>query len=135
MMELTEDFLRALQLALFIIGVLAIFFIFISYSITVYASDAEKRVFVLGNILLSSPCLTDSNVKSLFSNKKLDQMVIDSSCINYPDGSVSVTLLDGSTSWIFNFGTSTLGKKARFAVNVKNMTTSEIKPAEMVVTI
>jgi len=138
MMELTEDFIKALQLALFVIGVLGIFFVFISYNITVEATNAEKEAFVLGDVLLSSQCLTVSNTKSLFSESKLEDMQIDSSCIKYTYSKVNVTLLDGSKIWSFRLGSSTssVGIDARFIVLVQLKDPPyEIKPASMVVTV
>jgi len=128
----SELFFRLLQLAFFVGGALAIFFTFLSYNITVYASGAEREAFILGNTLLSSQCLTESDTKGLFSEQKLEDMETDSSCLNYPNGNVIVKLLDSSDEWNFVLGTFDKGKEATFSVSVK-LNSGEVKPANMVV--
>jgi hypothetical protein len=136
MMELTEDFLKLLQIAFLVVGVLSIFFIYINYSFTVASNDAEREVFMLGNSLLSSECLTvirnGELMKALFSQNKLD--TLDPSCIKYPNGKVNITLLDYSRSWKIIFSTPTKNKEAKFYVVVK-LDSGDIVPAEMVVSI
>ena len=58
MEELSEDFLKLLQMALLVVGVLSIFFIFISYNFTVSSNEADREAYVLGDALLSEKCLT-----------------------------------------------------------------------------
>jgi len=130
MMELTEDFLKLLQIAFIVTGVLAIFFTYVQYNIFVTQNRAEREAIILGNFLLSSEYLTYSNTKSLFSEEKLES--IDPSSFNYPYGSVKVGLLEdiGIGPWEFEIETSDLGGKADFTVAVK-LKTGEIKIASM----
>jgi len=132
MMELTEDFLKLLQIALVVVGVLAIFFSYINYNVIVEARGAEREALILGNSLLSSNCLTYSDTKSLFSEDKLINMQYDPSCLKkqYPYGAVKI-ILDSST-WIIDIGSFDLGGEAKFNVAVRK-TTGEIKPALMIV--
>ena len=136
MMELSEDFLKLLQTALLVIGLLVIFLIFISYNITVIHSEAKREAYVLGDYLLASRCLvlTDNNnvAKGLLSEEKLD--LIDPSCINYPNGEVEINLTDSTKYWNITLGPSGKDEKAIFAVAVK-LKIGEIKPATMTVTI
>ena len=127
-MELTEDFLKLLQIALVVVGVLAIFFSYINYNIIVEAREAEREALILGNSLLSSNCLTYSDIKSLFSEDKLINMQSDPSCLKkqYPYGAVKVE------QWQFEIGSFNLGGEAKFNVAVRK-TTGEIKPALMTV--
>ena len=53
-MELTEDFLKLLQIGFIVTGVLAIFFTYISYDVIVSANQAERNAISLGNSLLDN---------------------------------------------------------------------------------
>jgi len=133
-MELTEDFLKLLQIALVVVGVLAIFFSYINYNIIVEARGAEREALILGNSLLSSDCLTYSDTKSLFSEDKLINMQSDLSCLKkqYPYGAVKIELNDLTSKWQIDIGSFDLGGEAKFDVVVR-MNSGIIKPALMVV--
>lgn len=133
MMKLSEFFSKLLQIALIVVGVLAIFFTYVSYNIIISQSEAEREATILGNSLLSSDCLIYSNTKNLFSDEKLDNMVADSSCFKYPYGVVEIGLLDLTNNWVFEIGTTDLGGEREFDVAVRNSITGERKPALMVV--
>ena len=124
MMELPETFLKLIQLALIAIGVLSIFFLFITYNVDVISNQGQREINLLGNTLLSNSCLTDIGdgkpIKGLFLQSKL-QACSATPCINYPEGKITVTLLDGSgQSWSCQLGTKPLaGLNAGFSVAVK----------------
>ena len=130
MMELTEDFMKLIQIAIIIVGVLAIFFTFIQYNILVTEDKAEREAITFGNYLLKSGCLTYDNTKSLFYEEKLD--TIDQSCFNYHHGAVTIELLDGSKSWYYEITSPVLGGDFDFIVSVvMNDASKSIKPALM----
>lgn len=134
-MEITEDFLKLLQIALIVVGVLAIYFSYMSYNITVDARKGERDAIILGNTLLSSDCLTYSDTQSLFSEDKLNNIQADSTCLSkqYPFGAVNVELQDLSKKWSIDLGPFDMGSDVTLAVAVINSTTGEIKPASMLV--
>jgi len=135
MMDLTENFLKLIQIALVVVGALALFFSYINYNITVDARSAEREALILGNALLSSDCLTYSDTKSLFSEDKLINMQTDSSCLKkqYPYGNVKVELQDSTAKWQIDIGPTNLGGESKFNVAVRNATSGIIKPALMTV--
>ena len=47
MMELTEDFLKLLQIALIVVGVLAIYFSYISYNVIIDSRGAEREAIMI----------------------------------------------------------------------------------------
>ena len=135
MMELTEDFLKLLQIAIVVVGVLALYFSYIGYNVTVESRTAERDALIIGNSLLSSDCLTYLGTKSLFSEDKLVNVQSDPSCLqrNYPNGTIKVQLQDLSSKWQFTIGPSNLGGETKLSVAVKMSGTGEVKPANMVV--
>ena len=128
MMELTEDFLKLLEITITVVGVLAIFFTYIQYNIIVSQDEAERQAIIFGNYLLKSSCLTDGT-KSLFLETKLDSATQD--CFNYHQGKITIELLDETKSWTYQI-TNPLVGKAEFIVSVR-MTGGSIKPAKMTV--
>lgn len=136
MMDLTENFLKLLQLALIVVGVLAIYFSFISYNITIQERSVERDVMILGNFLLSNDCLTYSDTKSLFDEDKLIDKTNTEDCLRqqYLFGLVDVELQDESEKWLIEITTPTTGKKEEFNVVVR-MNSGESKSAIMVVKI
>jgi len=134
MMDLTENFIKLLQIAIIVVGVLSIYFSYINYNITVEARKGERDAIVLGNFLLSSNCLTYGDTKSLFAEDRLIILQGDATCIGskYPFGGFIVELLDLSSKWQARMGPNDLGREAVFSVVVR-MNSGEIKPATMVV--
>jgi hypothetical protein len=135
MMELSEDFLKMIQIALMIVGLLVIFLIFISYNIEVIHSEAKRDTYVLGDYLLASKCLAleeDGNVlKGVFSEEKIEKSESNPSCIKYPYGSIKIELLDKSVEpWLI--GDSEIEGGTEFIVAIK-MKNDEIKTAKMTV--
>lgn len=141
-MELTENFLKLLQIAFIVIGLLTIFLIFIQYSVTVIHNEAKREAYVLGDALLASECLALTNngnvVKALFSKEKLDIIESDSSCIKYPNVKVDIELINCGThpncGWSFELNGPYKGEDANFILAIK-MNDNSIEPARMVVTI
>jgi hypothetical protein len=137
MMELSEDFLKMLQIAMLVVGLLIIFLIFISYNIEVFHDEKQRSAYVLGDYLLASDCIAwEDNgnvVKGVLSEGKLD--TVDPSCINYPYGSIEVELLEdiGKGPWVIGMEDAE-GERAVFTVVVK-LTNGEIKTAKMTVTL
>jgi hypothetical protein len=140
MEELSDDFINLVQLGLLIVGVLAIFFIFISYNFNITSNDANREAYTLGDALLSNEYLADENngklVKALFLESKLDSLVPTD--INYPNGKVDITLLDCGSSptchWSITLGPYGKGGQAFFHVAIK-MNSGEVKMAIMTVNI
>ena len=100
-----------LQISFLIIGTLSIFLIFISYNIDVFVDEARREALMLLESMLTNDCLTvveeGKPVKGLFSAEKLDQIVLDPSCIKYDYGIVEIELLDKSRApWTINLGLS-----------------------------
>lgn len=111
MMELTEDFIKMLQIAFLVIGTLAIFLIFISYNISVYVDEARREAVILLESLLTDDCLVvEENgkpVKALFSETKLTAAVSNPDCIGYDYGKIEIVVLDGSRQpWVITLGPS-----------------------------
>jgi hypothetical protein len=129
MFEFTEDFLKLLQIALIVVGLLGVFLTFISYNITVVHSETEREAFVLGNAILSSSCITDGT-KGLFIESKLN--TVDPSCFKYYQGNIKINY-EGLTKE-FNLGGTAKGDTARFNALVK-LGSGQIVNAEMVVTL
>lgn len=129
MMELSEDFLKLLQIAIIVVGVLAIFFTYIQYNILVIEDKAGREAIVLGNYLLKSNCIAYENTKGLFSEEKLNNL--DVACLDYDRGFITINLLDETRAWTFKISDPTLGGVADFYVSVKMG--EEVKPAKMVV--
>lgn len=136
MMELTEDFFKLLQIALVVVGVLAIYFSYVSYNVIVETRSAEREALLIGNTLLSSDCLTYSDTKSLFSEDKLNDMQSDSTCLKkqYVYGNISIELQDKSNNWQINLGSSNLGGENKIYVAVR-LNSGVVEPALMSVTV
>jgi hypothetical protein len=135
MMELTEDFLKLLQIAFIVTGVLAIFFTYIQYNILVSRDVAEREAYVFGDYMLSSPCLVYSDgmrLKSVFDESRLDSLVSNHDCIRYENYMLEISLLDNSKSWKIGDIDDVTGS-ASFSVAVRM--NSETKPAIMKVSI
>lgn len=135
MFELTEDFLKLLQIAFTVIGLLAIFLTFITYNITIIHDEASREAFILGNSILSSDCITDGT-KGSFIESKLN--TVDPSCFNYDKGEIEITIPETAQTWNFNLGGSSTGAiSPPFNVLVKIDVTggSVVKMGEMVVII
>lgn len=133
MMELTEDFIKLLQLALVITGVLSIFFTYIQYNLFVNQDEAGREAIILGNYIMDNKCLTYQGMKSLFDEAKLD--TADATCFNYPYGSFKVEFLDVSVtkSWSIMLYDMKRGSSAKFIVSVVMKDTGEVKPARLTV--
>jgi hypothetical protein len=143
MMELSEDFIKFIQIGLTVVGILTIFLLFISYNLNLLHDKIEREVYVLGDYLTASRCLAsiDGNnvIKGLLEEAKLTAIESDPSCINYPNGMVNVSLINcgsGSCKWNFelNPGTTYVGKSANFTVAIE-MNDGSIEPATMKVTL
>lgn len=135
MFELTEDFLKLLQIAFTVVGLLAIFLTFITYNITIIHDEASREAFILGNSILSSDCITDGT-KGLFIESKLD--TVDPLCFNYDKGAIEITISETAQTWNFNLGDASIGATSPpFDVIVKLDVTGsgEVKIGEMVVRI
>ena len=136
MMELSEDFIKLLQMAFLVVGTLTIFLIFIQYNITLIQNEARREAFVVGDALLGSKCLAEKYnnyvIKGLLSEEKMNEIKSDTSCIKYIDYEVNITLSDESKVWFFNLGVPKRGGEAEFIIAV-NLTNGEIKPANMTV--
>lgn len=132
MFELTEDFLKLLQIAFTVVGLLAIFLTFVTYNITIVHDEASREAFILGNSILSSDCITDGK-KGFFIESKLDAAT--PSCFNYDKGAIEITIPETGQAWNFNLGDSSTGVTSPlFNVVVKlDASSNEIKMAEMVV--
>jgi hypothetical protein len=98
MSELTEDFLKMIQIALVVVGVLSIFFIFIQYNIALQYSYARNEALMLGDYSLSSDCLAEASaetghiMKAVLSKSKIENY--EDGCIKYPVGYLRITTLD-----------------------------------------
>lgn len=148
-MELTEDFIKIMKIAIVTIGVLSIFLIFVSYNITVTHSEGKREATVLGDSILSSRCIAvvknGAAVKSLFSKVKLDSLnatpcttypcVINSQgCIIYPNGKISIMMLDDTINWGWDLelGSANKGSNIDFTVAIMDES-NVIRPAKMTV--
>jgi len=131
--ELTQTFIKLVQIALVVVGALAIFFTYISYEITVYRNDANREVYILGNALMSSSCLTDG-IKGLLTQSKIDSMVADSSCFKYPIGKVTISSTFYTPAVTIDLGSADIEEEAEFDILIR-LNSGQIEPGEMVVTI
>ena len=140
MMEIGEDFIKFMQIGLGVIGLLAIFIIFISYNVTLVHGKVERETYVLGDYLLASKCLAETDnsnvIKSLFSEAKLINIdgKVNPSCISYSKGKVEINLTDSTDNWGFVLGPHDINENATFIVAVK-MNDGNIKPANVTVTL
>jgi hypothetical protein len=145
MMDLSELLIKIMQLGLMVIGILIIFFMFISYNVNISNEDLERQAYVLGDYLLSSRCLTEidsSNnvIKSLFLETKINAVKNDPSCINYENGNISIKILNcvppSTCDWNFDLQPEATyqNKNAQFIVAVKR-TDGSVVPANMTVTL
>jgi hypothetical protein len=134
MMDLSENLLKLIQIALIVVGVLSIYFNFVDYNITVQAKTNERQAISISNFLLSSSCLTFEDTKSLFDESKLDDQDGTIQCIkeSYIEAYVQIKLDGSSESWSFDSGYSNTGDQS--STNVIVMTTSGAqRPAILVV--
>ena len=134
MMELTEDFIKILQIIIAIIGALAIFLIFVNYNIIVNFNEAERNALLLGDALLGSKCLADIDlngnaIKGLFLEEKLNSIAIDKSCLSskYKFGKITV---EADETWEIELGEDKKTVKTTLAVAVKK-TTGEVVMGEV----
>ena len=142
MMDLSELLTKIMQLSLMVVGILIIFFMYISYNVNISNEDLVRQAHVLGDYLLSSRCLTEMDgnnvIKSLFSETKLDNIVIDHSCINYENGNITIKVLNcvspPTCEWNFELkaGATYANKNATFIVAIKR-TDGSIVPANVTV--
>ena len=137
MFELTEDFIKMLQIAFLVVGTLSIFLIFISYDVNVYRDEARRDALLFLESLLTDRCLTvvenNKPVKALFSGDKLDNLEPD--CIHFENATIEIELLDGTKSWNIDFGPAVPQKDTKteeFNVAI-DMGTEGIKPGTIVV--
>jgi hypothetical protein len=142
MEELSDDFIKLVQMGLLVVGVLSIFFIFISYNFNVLSNDAEREAYTLGDALLSDVNLAYMGngipVKALFLESKLNAVEADSTVIKYPNGKIDIVLLECSGNpncdWSIVIGPSSKGAQAFFYVAIR-MNSGNIKMASMTVNI
>lgn len=131
--ELTETFIKFVQIALLIVGAMAIFFTYLEYEIYVHQNNAEKEALILGNSLISSSCLTNG-AKGVITESKITAMVADSSCFNYPNGKIEIYTMDYSGFWEIELGAFDIGEESEFDVIIV-METNERKPGRLKVTL
>jgi len=151
MMELTEDFIKLMKIAILTVGVLSIFLIFISYNITVIHSEGKREAAILGDSVLSSKCICEikngSPIKDLFLKSKLDNLiapscasypcVIQQSCIIYPLGRIEISMLESTINWDWEIelkSPPSKGSDVTFIVAVKDES-GVVRPAKMVVSV
>jgi len=136
MEELAEDLMTLVQIALLLVGVLAIFFTYVNYRVIVNSHEKEREAMILGNYLLSSDCLTYLNITSLFSEDNLISMKNDPSCLKYPSFFVSVEILNSNPQqiWEFSKDISTFEGSSEINVAVR-LNTGEVKQALMAVNV
>jgi len=139
-MELTEDFIKMLQIAFLIIGIMSIFLIFVNYNISVFNDEARRESVILLESLLSNNCLTvvrdGRPVKSLFSSEKLDQVVLDSSCIKYNYGKIKIELLDKSKPpWVIDLGSSNKDVETEPFIVAIDLKDEGVKPGKITVSL
>ena len=79
--ELTATFVKLVQIGLVIVGALAIFFTYVEYEILVHYSSFDREVYLVGNSLLSSKCLTNG-MKGVLIQSKIENF--DKNCFVYP---------------------------------------------------
>ena len=141
-MEIAEDFIKMLTIAVAIVGILAIFFVFIQYNIIINYEDDYRKALVLGDALLASKCLAevDENgyiIKGLFLESKLNDIVGNPECIHYDKGKFSVKMIDESKVWEdISISQGLLGGgETTYVVSVKFDETgnNEVRLANMVV--
>jgi hypothetical protein len=128
MMELTEDFVKLMEIAIVVVGTLSVFFTYLEYNITVTQDAAGRESVILGNYILDNKCLTYEGAKGLFDSSKFDS--VSASCFNYPYGSFTIELWDESEEWGFVIASSDAGGEAAFTVAVR-MSDGEVKPATL----
>lgn len=143
MMDLSELLTKLMQLGIMVIGILIIIFMFISYSVNVYHEDTERQAYVLGDYLLSSKCLAETDIsgnviKSLLSEARISAIASSpppSPCINYEKGNIEIKCFPPATcDWNFNLTANAVyeNKNAQFVVAVKRLDGS-IVPANLTV--
>jgi hypothetical protein len=125
--EVTETFLTFIQIALVIIGALAIYFTNINYTIIVHANDLNREANVLGNALMSSDCLTNGE-KGLLVQSKIDNFA--ASCFGYTSGIVEITA--GNYVRVLTLGPAALQGEAELDVLVQmDSLKNQIVPGKM----
>ena len=139
MFELTEDFIKMLQIAFLVVGTLSIFLIFISYDVNVFRDEARREALLFLEGLLTDRCLAvvenNKSIKALFSGDKLDNLEED--CIVYENATIQIELLDGTRAWSIDFGPAVPQKDIKteeFNVAI-DMGAEGIKPGTIVVSI
>ena len=71
MKGITGEFVKLLQIAITIGGILAIFFIFIQYDIEYTYHEKEREAYRLADALLGSKCLTELDLNENSTTSKL----------------------------------------------------------------
>jgi len=121
-MELTEDFIKLLTIAIGIVGVLAIFFIFIQYNILIGYSSAHRESLVLGDSLIINPCIVELDssgypIKGLLSKKLLDNYA--EGCMKYNRGEIKIVLEDEPYEKIIKLGPNTGSSRTTYPIAIK----------------
>jgi len=106
MLGFAADILKWLQIVFTVVGLLGIFFTFITYNIIIIHDEASRQAFILSTALLSSDCIID-DTKGLFIESKLDN--VDPLCFNYNKGEIEITIPETGQIWNFNLGSSSTG--------------------------
>lgn len=89
-MEISEDFLSLIHMVMTIVTLLAFFFIFNSYNVSIVMDRAAANAVVVGNAVLAAPCLTALTqdgyaIRGLLQQDKLEKAETDGiSCVSYP---------------------------------------------------
>ena len=128
--ELTSTFIKLVQIALMILGALAIFFTYVTYEITVYRNDVNREAYVLGNALLASPCL-NNGIKGIILESKIAGLDY---CFDYPTGEIDIITQSFSRTVVLGAEPLLGGEnKAEFDIIVILEGTGQRVPGKMVV--
>ncbi|MDD5416910.1 MAG: hypothetical protein PHU12_02955 [Candidatus Aenigmarchaeota archaeon] len=138
MSELAEDFMKMIHISVIVIGILAIFFVFIQYNIILHYSYSKKEVLTFGDSLLASKCLaveTDlGTLKAVFDEEKLNSDNL-AECIKYNEGVIKIyKKQETEPNWTIELGSTDKGSDANFNIGIKQAD-GTIIPGEMVVSI
>jgi len=114
--ELTETFIKLIQVGLVIVGALAIFFTYVSYELTAHTNDARREAYILGNAIMSSDCFTDG-VKGLLVQSKINNAVV--SCFDYTKGKIQIKSTTVDQTIMFGSGATPNGIEEDFNILIK----------------